>query len=389
MAAPHQIVKERICSMKTFTRILLLGLLLMLSIAVNAQEDTRLLMTFMPNIQFAPSYVGIEAGFFEEAGFNVTLEYLDENVIVDLVATSEDQFAVVSGEQVILSASQSRPVVYVYAWFQEYPIGLVYSSELEVESLADLTNMRVGIPGRFGASYIALGAFLTASGMNETDIALEEIGFNAADVFCVGAVDAAVVYVNNEPLQIHNRAQAGECGEVAEVSVLPVSSTIDLVSNGLITNQDSVENDPESVHAFVGAFNQALTLTINNPARAYLASASYIEGIPLSDEFSVALETLAEEQDTFLATDPNREAIAESRLAMYESLAEEFDADTLLQFEILLASIDLWDAEQLGYTDAQSWVNMQDTLLDLGHLSDPIELETLYTNEFLPEPEAE
>jgi NitT/TauT family transport system substrate-binding protein len=375
--------------MKTISRILLLGLLLLGSIAAHAQEDTTLLMTFMPNIQFAPAYVGIEAGFFEEAGFNVSLDYLDENVIVDLIATSEDQFAVVSGEQVILSAAQSRPVVYVYAWFQQYPVGLVYSSDLEVQSMADLTNMRVGIPGRFGANYTALGAFLTASGMNETDIAVEEIGFNAPEVFCVGAVDAAVVYINNEPLQIQNRADAGECGDVTEVSVLPVSSAIQLVSNGLVTNEDSVENDAEDVAAFVRAFDSALSLTINNPARAYLLSASYIEGLPLSDEFRAALEELADEQDAFLLEEPDRVAIAESRAGMLTSLSAEFDADTLLQFQILLASIDLWDAEQLGLTDAESWVNMQQTLLDLGVLADPVELESLYTNEFLPEQEAE
>jgi NitT/TauT family transport system substrate-binding protein len=386
VAAPRQIIKRKGALMKNFHRILLLGLLLISSISVTAQEDTRLLLTFMPNVQFAPAYVGIEAGFFEEAGFNVSLDYLDENVIVDLIATSEDQFAVVSGEQVILSASQSRPVVYVYAWFQDYPVGLVYSSELEVETMADLTNMRVGIPGRFGASYTALGAFLTASGMNETDIAVEEIGFNAPEVFCVGAVDAAVVYINNEPLQIQNRADAGDCGDVTEVSVLPISSAIELVSNGLVTNQDSVENDAEDVAAFVGAFDSALALTINNPARAYLMSATHVEGLlPPSDEYQTALEALAAEQDVFLESNPEREAIAESRAAMYESLAAEFDADTLLQFEILLASIELWDAEQLGLTNAESWVNMQDTLLGLGHLTDAVDLETLYTNEFLPE----
>jgi NitT/TauT family transport system substrate-binding protein len=389
MAAPHQIIKERICSMKRLNLVLLFVLILLISVTVQAQEETTLLMTFMPNIQFAPAYVGIEAGFFEEAGFDVTLDYLDEPVIVDLVATSEYEFAVVSGEQVILSASESRPVVYVYEWFQQYPVGIVYSSELEVENMADLTNMRVGIPGRFGANYIALAAFLTASGMNETDIGVEEIGFAAPEVFCLGAVDAAVVYVNNEPLQIRNRIAAGDCGDVTDISVLPISSTIDLVSNGLITNQDSVDNNTEMVAAFVGAFNQALALTVNNPARAYLLSAAHIEGLPLEDEFRTSLEALAEQQDEFLATNPEREAVAESRLAMYESLAGEFDADTLLQFEILLASIDLWDAEQLGFTDAQSWVNMQETLLALGHLSDPVELETLYTNEFLPDSEAE
>ena len=70
---------------------------------------------------------------------------------------------------------------------------------------------------------------------------------------------------------------------------------------------------------------------------------------------------------------------------MFSTLNEQFDSDTLLQFEVLLASIDLWDADQLGYTDAQSWVNMQDTLIALNQLDAAIDLEPLYTNEFLPE----
>ncbi|MEO0594817.1 MAG: hypothetical protein AAF126_01770, partial [Chloroflexota bacterium] len=78
----------------------------------------------------------------------------------------------------------------------------------------------------------------------------------------------------------------------------------------------------------------------------------------------------------------------ENRLAQYETLAEQFDAQTLLQYEILLASIELWDADQLGFTDADSWANMRDTLINLGQIEDgAVDVDTLYSNDFLPQGE--
>ena len=374
--------------MKHLIRLLTILVLIVLMTASGlAQSDLQqqtILMTFIPNIQFAPTYVAIEAGYFAEAGAEVSLEYLNEPEVVDLVAANENQFGIVSGEQVILAASQGRPIVYVYEWFQEYPIGIVYSADMQISSVNDFAGLHVGIPGRFGATYTGFTSLLQSADMVETDVNLEEIGFVAPEVFCVGAVDASVVYVNNEPIQIRNRAQNGDCGDVSDVNVLHVSEVIDLVSNGIITNQEIMDNDPEFVQAMVTAYDAGLSLTINNPARAYLLSAAHVEGLPLDDEFRAALETLADEQDVFLESNPDREAVATSREAMYTTLAEQFDSETLLQFEVLLASIELWDADQLGYTDAQSWVNMQDTLIALNQLESAIELESLYTNEFLP-----
>lgn len=377
--------------MKYLKYVILFSLLLTLiapitSFAQDELEEQTFLMTFIPNIQFAPTYVAIEAGYFETAGFDVSLEYLDEPLVVDLIAADENQFGIVSGEQVILAASQGRPVVYVYEWFQQFPVGIVYSDALEAETITDLVSLdlRFGIPGRFGATYSGLITLLDSAEIAETDITLDEIGFAAPEVFCVGAVDASVIYVNNEPLQIRNRAQNGDCGDVTDVNVLPIGEVIDLVSNGIITNQETIANNPDKVSAFIDAYNQGVVSTINNPANAYLLSASQIEGLPLENDFRSVLETLADEQATFLMDNPSQEAIAENRMAQYQTLSEEFDSDTLLQYQVLLASIELWEAEQLGFTDAESWSNMQDTLVTLGQLEEIDDLSALYTNEFLP-----
>lgn len=377
--------------MKALTRISLVTVLtLLLALPVLGQddlEDETLLMTFIPNVQFSPMYAAIAEGYFADAGFRVSLEYLNEPDVVDLVAANQNNFGVVSGEQVILAASQGRPIVYVYEWFQEYPIGIVYSSDMTLDSASDLAGLTVGIPGRFGATYSGFNALAASGGIAESDVRLEEIGFAAPEVFCVGRVEASVIYVNNEPLQINNLAKQGECGDVSSVNVLRVADEIDLVSNGIITSESMIDENPEKVTAFVGAYNAGLASVINNPAHAYLISSEFVEGLPLDDELRVALETLADEQDVFLATEPTHEEIAASRADILSLLSQDFDADTLIQMQVLLTSIELWDAEQLGFSDLAAWENMQNTLLSLEQIREGVDLESIFTNDFLPEAE--
>ncbi len=360
-------------------------LLALSSTAIQAQApvDQTFFLTFVPNVQFAPVYVALEKGHFAANGLNITIEHGDENVGVDLIAAGERQFGLISGEEVIKARANGRPVVMVYEWFQRYPVGIVTAADNGIESVADLTGKKVGVPGRFGASYNGLIAILTANGMTENDIQLEEIGFNAPDVFCLGAIDASVVYINNEPLQIQQRAAVGECGDVQDVTIFPVASAVDMVSNGLVTNEETIANNPELVQALVTAFDAGLRDAINNPAETYLLSAKYVENLPMSDSLKTALEIAANGQESFLQGDPSREAIADSRQALLNALSAQFDAGDLIQLRVLMNTIDLWDAEQLGYSDRFSWEVTQEVLTQMAFITEPINLDAAFTNDFI------
>lgn len=365
----------------------LMSVLLMSGLSVRAQELTSLtfFLTFVPNVQFAPVYVAIEKGYFSEQGLDVTIEHGDENVGVDLIAADERQFGLISGEEVLKARAAGRPVVFVYEWFQQYPIGVVYDADRGVQTVTDLKGRKVGIPGRFGASYNGLTALLAANTMTESDIQLEPIGFNAPDVFCVGAVEASVVYINNEPLQIQQRVDAGECGSVKNIGVFPVATAADMVSNGLVTNEKTIAENPDLVQAVVNAFNAGLVDTVNNPAEAYLISAKYVENLPLDDAFRAALEETAQAQAVFLQNTPERSAIIESRSALREQLDAAFEPAMVVQFDVLLNTIDLWDADRLGLTDEDSWEQTQSILIQMGALTETVSLEDAFTNAFLPE----
>lgn len=370
--------------------ILAVVVLLLSAAGVQAQDaprDLTLFLTYIPNIQFAPVYVAIEKGYFADAGLNVTVQHGDEPDGVNLIAANQLQFGIASGEQVIAARAQGRPVEFVYEWFQQYPVGVLVTDESGITAPADFAGRQIGIPGLFGASYTGVIALLAANDLTEQDVQLQSIGFNAPQVICVGGVQASVVYVNNEPLQVQDRIDSGDCDGVTGITVFPVAAAADMVSNGVVTNEETIANDPELVAAFVAAFDRGLRDTIDNPSEAYLLSAKYVDGLPLPDDLKAALERDAEGMRGFFYAGGNspRDRMAQVRADLLTALTDQFDSTTLLQFKVLLSSIDMWDADQLGYTEPESWQLTEDTLMNMGLLTEPTDLTGAYTNDFLPE----
>lgn len=368
--------------------VILMAMLAILPTVAHAQEqaptEETLLLNYIPNIQYAPFYVALAQDLFVQNGVSIAYDYLDEPLVVDLVANGTHAFGMVSGEQVIIAREQQRPVTFIYAWYQQYPVGVVYNSATPVASAAALDSVRLGLPGRFGANYIALNALLNSAGLREEALNLQEIGYNAPEVFCVGGVDAAVVYVNNEPLQIQERIARGDCGDVTEIGVLPVADVAQLVSNGIITNEQTLAERPEIAAAVVAAFDEAVQLTLENPARAYLISLDYVEGLPASDALVDALTGFADARDTLLAAGADADALAEDTAQMRAALADEFDSAELVQLDVLLATLPLWETETRGMSQEAAWQTMAETLVSMGYIGATPDLSAAFTNDYLP-----
>lgn len=289
----------------------------------------RLPMGYIADPQYAPFYVAAEKGYFAEAGFEVTFDYSFETDGVALVGAGELPFAIVSGEQVILARAQGLPVVYVMQWFQRYPIAVVAKTGIGITTPADLKGRHVGLPGFFGASYVGYTGLLTANGIAPAEVNADDIGFTQFEAILTDQVDAAVVYVNNEPVRLQ---QAG-----ASIMVIPVADSINLVANGLITNETTIANNPDQVQAFVGAIARGLADTLADPTAAYAISQKYVEGL---------------------------------------------EAD---RRPVLDASLPLWQAPRLGYSDPAAWETTQSLLISMGLLDAPLaDLSAAYTNAFVP-----
>jgi NitT/TauT family transport system substrate-binding protein len=283
-------------------------------------------------VQFAPLYVALEQGFFKQEGLDVEIDYSMESDNVQLVGAGQLQFALVSGEQVLLGRAKDLPVVYVAAWYERFPVGISSPQGSGINTPADLKGKRIGIPGLFGASYIGARALLAAGGLTEKDVTLDAIGFNQVEALAAGREDAIVVYAPNEPVQL---AALG-----IPVDTLLVSDSLELVSNGLMTSEKVIRENPELVRKMVRALEKGILIATGDPEAAYQISLEYVENLN--------------------------------------------QADPIVQKKILAESIKLWQIAKPGYTDPQSWENMQKVLLDMGLLQQPLDLSKAYTNEFIP-----
>jgi NitT/TauT family transport system substrate-binding protein len=290
----------------------------------------RLPMGYIPDPQYAPFYVAVERGYFAEEGIELTFDYSFETDGMALVGAGELPLAIVSGEQVLLARAQGLPVVYVYEWFQRYPIAVISKAAAGITEPADLVGRTVGLPGFFGASYVGYVGLLSANEIAQESVTAEDIGFTQVEALLADRVEAVVGYVNNEPIQL---AALGE-----EVNVLNVADYIDMVANGIITNETTIAENPELIGRFLRALTRGLEDTLADPTAAYEISKKYVEGLD------------------------------DSRIG------------------VLQASLPLWEAETLGMTDAEAWRQTETILIEMGLLDAPLsDLEESFSNQFVQE----
>jgi NitT/TauT family transport system substrate-binding protein len=291
----------------------------------------RLPMGYIPSVQYAPFYSADQQGFFKEAGLELEFDYSFETDGVVLVASNELQFSLASGEQILLARAEGLPVVYIMGWYKDYPISVVSKTKYGIQSPADLEGKHVGIPGLFGASYVGFRALLDAAGLEESAVVLDSIGFNQVEAVAEDQVEAAVVYVNNEPYQLKALGY--------EVDVIPVADHAHLVANGLITNEKTIRENPDLVRRLVQAIIRGVNFTITHPDEAYVSSEEYVEGLPaLEQHFQIAE-------------------------------VERYSA--------------LYQVDPFGYTDPAAWENMLVVLVKMGLVPAELDLESAYTNEFI------
>jgi len=292
---------------------------------------------FLPSVQFAPFYLADRAGYYRDAGINVTFQNRIDPDLVTLVGQGAIDIGLADGTSVIPAVSQGIPIRYLATVYATYPSIVFAKASSGIKDAPDLEGRRLGIPGRFGSSWIMLQALLRSADLTPDDLEIftyPDFGQGAA--VAADQVDAATGFANNEPVQLQ---LSGE-----EVNILRVDNVIALPGPGLISSTTTIGSKADAVAAFVAQTLRAMREIAADPDKGLDAA---IAAVP------------------------------------------ELGQNRATQRAILVATIEMWQsdltrAEGLGAVDGAGWIESIAFLNELGLVAKPVSIDELVDARFIP-----
>jgi NitT/TauT family transport system substrate-binding protein len=291
---------------------------------------------YIPSVQFAPFYLAQQAGYYAAAGLTVKLgNDIDPNLITKIGQGAID-IGEGDGTSVIPAVSQGIPVVYTATISGTFPDVVIAKASSGITKPADLKGKKIGIPGKYGSSWIMLQALLKSAGLTTADVKVVDYpDFGQAAALQQGAVDAATGFSNNEPIVLKN---AG-----IDTVILAVDAITPLPGPGLVTSQATLKSKRDALAAFTKATLKAMDDITADPQKGL---------------------------DATFATVP--------------TLA----SDKALQAQILAASITTWKNARTnaayGVIDTSGWQKSLDFMTGLGLVPNPVTVAQLTDSSLLP-----
>ena len=207
-------------------------------------RPVKLLLGFQPDVQFAPFYLAQQAGYFRDAGLEVTIEYSDD--VLRLVADGQAELGVADATDVMIGRTSGIPIRYVSTLYQHFPVALIGAPGTLPEDPSGLRGMRIGTPGRFGSSWHALLALLRAGSLTKDDVTIREYPqFNQVEGLLNGDVDLITGFVANEPLRLRSQG--------FDTALMRVDDFAPLPGPGVVAGEDLLASDRGLAAAFAQA----------------------------------------------------------------------------------------------------------------------------------------
>ncbi|MFL5777438.1 MAG: ABC transporter substrate-binding protein [Chloroflexota bacterium] len=296
---------------------------------------------YIPSVQFAPFYLAQTKGYYRDAGLDVTLQNKIDEALVPLVGQGAIDIGLADGTSVIAAVSQEQapiPIRYVGTVYAKFPSIVFAKPTAGISTAENLKGRKIGIPGRYGSSWIMLQALLKSAGLTPSDVTVVEFpDFSQGAAVTQDRVDAATGFVNNEPVVL-----ARQTG--TQPVVLRVDQITPLPGNGFIAGVKTIESKGDALSGFIAATLRAMHEIIANPDAGLDAS---IASVP------------------------------------------ELASDRALQRAILLATIDTWQSpltskRGLGVIDREGWTKSVDYMRSLGLVGKPVTVDDLVQDDLLP-----
>lgn len=280
------------------------------------------------------------AGFFvaEQQGFYAT-ENLKVNIVpggpavitLDKLVSKEVDFALVADAIEVLQAVEAgKPVVAVAALFQKNANVWISLDEKNITRAKDMIGKRIGVRPLAEVAYRIL---LAAAGIDREQVKDNEVVIEDFTIRPVieGEVDVLHDFALDGPVfakrQGHN------------INVLTLADEGILLPNQiLLVRKDLLEANPDLVERFVRATLKGWNIAVNNPEEGVKATLKFDETLDISQQTDMMEATIA-----------------------------------------LISP----ETASIGHMDDKMWQQVRQVALDLDLISTPLELDKIYTTQFL------
>jgi NitT/TauT family transport system substrate-binding protein len=214
---------------------------------------------YIPSVQFAAFYRADQAGYYAAEGLAITFQNeIDANLVPKVGAGTVD-LGLSDGTSVIPAVSQGIPIKYVATIYAKFPSIVFAKASSGIVDADGLVGKKLGIPGKYGSSWIMLQALLASKKHTVADLTIVEYpDFGQGTAVAQGAVDAATGFDNNEPVQL---ALSGE-----KVTVLRIDDVTPLPGPGIIVGTATITAKQAAVAGFVRATLKAMNEIATKPS---------------------------------------------------------------------------------------------------------------------------
>jgi NitT/TauT family transport system substrate-binding protein len=302
----------------------------------SEMDQVAFRLDWTANGAHAPFFLGLDKGFYEEEGIELSiLEGRGSGQTVQLIASGSEDFGFADAGTMLKGVAEGAQVTMVFGIFQRSPMCIISLGESEIVIPPDLSGHSIALTPGDSLSQI-FPALLSANGVDADTV--EIISTDPAGkitALLMGRADAMGGYSTNDLATIRATGQ--------DVNVIMYADFgVNTLSNGIIVNNITLSERSDLVTRFLRATERSFEYAIEHPEKA-----------------------------------------VDSLLAKFPQL------DRGVALEQLLATFELFHTpntlgHSLGWQSSDDWNTTSLLLEEYAGVRGDVDVQQLYTNEFLP-----
>lgn len=317
--------------------LLFLSLLTVADLSVFAQEKDKvtLRMSWFPYADYAVYVVGLEKGFYKEEGIDLKIEATKgSGLTTKLIGNREAEFASASGETTLIARTKGMPLKVLATLHQTSPVSIVSLKEKGIAEPKDLEGKSLASDPN-SMKHKQFQALCEKNGVDIEKIEILPIKGSDFVHILKGRADCMLAFGYIADALLKRKGH-----DINEIKLADYG--IDVYSMSLITNEDLIEERPGLVKKFVRAAMKSWEYAVSHPNETVQAYVDKYPELKKEDQYYQVLEVIS-----LMQNDYTRE-------------------------------------HGLGYQSRQKWQKTRDLLYEQGLLGKKIDVNQVYTNEFLP-----